>query len=132
MKSKQIRRRTIRLRRFGNDWYDLFEDWSLIESSFATQYHIRLRNDQDMTWAEFCTLLSGLMPETPLGQVVAIRSEENEDRLKNFTPEQRKIRDEWRIKILNKQHKEVSQMSENEKMAQVKKIQEMFKRAFSK
>ena len=44
-------------------WYDLLEDYDLIEASFAKQYGIRLRNEQDMTWSEFATLLSGLMPD---------------------------------------------------------------------
>ena len=43
----------------SNDlYYDIFEDWSLIERSFAQQYGIRLRREIDMTWDEFCTLLS--------------------------------------------------------------------------
>lgn len=76
-------------------WYDLFDDWALIEASFATQYNIRLRTEDDMSWSEFCTLLSGLMPETPLGQVVSIRSEKDPKVLKNFTKEQKKIRSDW-------------------------------------
>lgn len=42
------------------------------------------------------TLLAGIMPETPLGKIVSIRAEENKDILKDFTPEQRKIRSDWR------------------------------------
>ena len=49
-----------------------------------------------MPWTEFCTLLSGLMHDTPLGQVAAIRAEEDKETLKRFTPEQRRIRAEWR------------------------------------
>ena len=41
----------------NNQWYDLFEDWELIEASFTAQYGIRLRNETNMTWDEFCTLL---------------------------------------------------------------------------
>lgn len=103
-----------------------------MEASFASQYHIRLRSENDMTWGEFCTLLSGIMSETPLGQIVQIRSEEDSDKLKNFTPEQNKIRDEWRMRLMNKQHKEIQSMTESEKMAQVKEIQDMISRAFSK
>lgn len=79
-----------------NRWYDLYEDWDLIDASFAAQYGIRLRAETEMSWGEFCTLLSGLMPETPLGQIVCIRSESNKDILKNFTPDQHQIRNEWR------------------------------------
>lgn len=48
-----------------------------------------------MSWDEFVTLLSGLNGETPLGHIVSIRSEKDKERLKNFTPEERKIRNEW-------------------------------------
>lgn len=78
-------------------FYDLHDDWNLIESSFAQQYGIRLRMEyQTMTWDEFCTLLSGLKPDTPLGNIVSIRSETNRDILKHFTPQQKKIRNEWK------------------------------------
>lgn len=57
-----------------------------------------------MKWAEFRSLVSGLGPDTPLGRIVAIRSEENEDVLRNFTQNQLRIRREWR----EKKAKEVS------------------------
>lgn len=77
-----------------------------------------------MTWAEFSTLLAGIMPKTPLGEVVSIRSEENKDILKNFTPEQHRIRNEWR-------NRQTVSMSDVEKEIKVKEIQEIFKKAFS-
>lgn len=80
----------------SNDWYDLYEDWDLIDASFAKQYGIRLRNEPDMSWGEFSTLLAGIMPETPLGQIVSIRSETDKGMLKNFTSDQHRIRNEWR------------------------------------
>ena len=77
-------------------WYDLFDDWCLIESSFAKQYGIRLRkNLGDMEWGEFSSLLAGLNGDTPLGNIVRIRSEKNPENLKNFTTEERRIRSEW-------------------------------------
>lgn len=82
-------------------YYDLFEDWSLIESSFAQQYGIRLRKEQ-MSWDEFCSLLSGLKSDTPLGTIVSIRSETNKEILKNFTMEQKKIRNQWANRKSNK------------------------------
>ena len=83
-------------RKEENKWYDLIEDWELIEASFLTQYGIRLRVVDDMSWNEFCTLLIGIMPKTPLGQIVSIRAEEDKDILKNFTDDQHRIRNEWR------------------------------------
>ena len=48
-----------------------------------------------MPWPEFCSLLSGVMPETPLGQIVSIRSEKDPKVIKNFNPQQKKIRSDW-------------------------------------
>lgn len=48
-------------------WYDLEEDWSLIEASLAKQYPFRIRKEIDnMSYAELCNMISGLMPDTPL------------------------------------------------------------------
>ena len=77
-----------------------------------------------MSWSEFCTLLAGIMPKTPLGQVVSIRSEEDKDILKHFTEEQHKIRNEWR-------NRQAVEMSEEEKENQIKELQEIFAKAFS-
>lgn len=58
-----------------------------------------------MSWAEFRQLLSGLDAETPLGRIVAIRSEKDPKRLKEFTPEMRRIRSDWlrkRAKVMPK------------------------------
>ena len=79
-------------------WYDLYEDYDLIEASFAQQYGIRLRNEDDMSWSEFCSLLSGIMPDTPLGKVVAIRAEKDSKVLKTFSKEQMKIHNDWILK----------------------------------
>lgn len=76
--------------------YDLLFDYPLIEASFAQQYGIRLRYEEDMSFDEFKTLLAGLNGDTPLGAVVRIRSERDSKVLKNYTPEQRRIRAEWR------------------------------------
>lgn len=48
-----------------------------------------------MSWQEFCTLLSGILPETPLGKIVAIRAEKDPKVLQKFTPEQKRVRNEW-------------------------------------
>ncbi|WFF72671.1 Gp15 family bacteriophage protein [Proteiniclasticum sp. QWL-01] len=81
-------------------WYDIWDDWELIEASFADQYHIRLRSAQEesMSWEEFKNLLSGLGPETALGRVINIRSEDQKDTLRHFSEGQHKIRDDWRKK----------------------------------
>jgi hypothetical protein len=86
--------------RKGPSWYDFYDDWDLIESSIAQQYGIRLRNEiKTISWSEVKMLISGLLPETPLGHVIQIRSENNKDMLKNFTPEMHKIRNDWRNRL---------------------------------
>lgn len=80
----------------GESYYDFIEDWELIESSFVMQYGIRLRQDDDMSWNEFCSLLTGIMYDTPLGRVVSIRAEKDPKVIKGFSKEEKRIRDEWR------------------------------------
>ena len=75
-------------------WYDLVEDYPLIEASFLEQYGSRL-SEADMSWREFSDLLSCLSADTALGRVVAIRSETDGEVLKNFTKGQKEIREEW-------------------------------------
>ena len=63
--------------------------------------------------------MEGLDGESPLGRIVGIRAENNPERLKEFTPEEKRIRNEYRQKIAKKKSgKEV-----------VNAI-DMFKRAF--
>lgn len=82
----------------SESYYDLFDDWELVESSFLKQYGIRIRNEDDMSWSEFCSLLSGIMPDTPLGSIVSIRAEKDPKVIKNFTKEQKRIRNDWILK----------------------------------
>lgn len=48
-----------------------------------------------MPWKEFRQLLIGIGPDTPLGRVVSIRSEDRKEFLENFSPDQHRIRNEW-------------------------------------
>ena len=77
----------------------------MIESSFLKQYGIRLRTEEDMSWQEFCRLLAGIMPDTPLGQIVSIRAEKDPKVLKNFTKEQKRVRREWLYRQNKKKRK---------------------------
>lgn len=49
-----------------------------------------------MHYNEWLLLVSGIMEDTPLGQTVLIRKEENKSRLKHFTKHEHRIRNEWR------------------------------------
>lgn len=78
-----------------------------------------------MSWDEFCTLLAGIMPETPLGQIVNIRSENDKERLKSFTSEQHRIRNEWRTRGM----KQV-QWTDEEAAKAVQEFHNLIKQAF--
>ncbi|BBI32369.1 Gp15 family bacteriophage protein [Cohnella abietis] len=80
----------------------MHEDWHLIESSMAKQYGIRIRQEKHMPWSEFVSLVSGLMADTPLGQIVAIRAEKDPKAIKSFTVDQRRIYNDWRSKSAKK------------------------------
>jgi len=82
-------------------WYNLREDWVLVEASLAKQYGIRIRNESNMPWLEFCTLVGGLMPDTPLGQVVGIRSETDVEIIRNYSTDQNRIHDDWQKRLAN-------------------------------
>ena len=66
-------------------------------ASFQSMYGIRLSRDlAGMKWREFSAMLAGLDHETPLGNIVGIRAENDPKWLKEFTPEMRSIRARWR------------------------------------
>lgn len=95
-----MKNRRVPVRKNKEQWYDFYDDWDLIESSIAQQYGIRLRNEiKTISWSEVKMLISGLLSDTPLGKIIQIRSENNKDMLKSFTPEMHKIRNDWRNKI---------------------------------
>ena len=70
------------------------DDYELIEASFLSQYGIRLKTTE-LQFDEFLNLTSCLMPESPLGQIVAIRSETDAEVISNFTDAQKQIHSEW-------------------------------------
>ena len=49
-----------------------------------------------MPWSEFINLVTGLLPETPLGTIIKIRSEDDPKALKQFSKDQLEIRNKWR------------------------------------
>lgn len=66
------------------------------------------------------------MDDTPLGRVVWARSENNEDMLKSFTPEQKQIRQEWR----DFQYQSATKISEEEQRKQIDMFEKMFESMF--
>lgn len=67
----------------------------MIEASFLSQYGIRLKT-AELQFDEFLNLTSCLMGDTPLGQIVSIRSETDMEIIKNFNEQQRKIYYDWK------------------------------------
>lgn len=91
----------------SENWYDFEEDWELIASSLKTQYGYSIRKEiNNMSWAELSSDISGLMSDTPLGNIVQIRSENDKEKLKYFTQEQKNIRWKYRTKMAKKIDKE--------------------------
>lgn len=75
-----------------------------------------------MTWGEFNTLLAGLNEKTALGKIIAIRSEKDQKVIKTFSPEQRKVRNDWaKRKVKTKEY------SKEEYDAAMKNFEAMFK-----
>lgn len=86
------------------------DDYDLIEASFLSQYGIRLKTTE-LEYDEFLNFTACLMPDTPLGQIVAIRSETDAEIISNFTDTQRQIRDEWaRREMSNNEQKYTESM----------------------
>lgn len=99
-------------------YYDLFEDWDLIVSSFLSQYGLRLstKDFKTVDWAEFSALLSGLSADTALGRIVSIRSETDAETIKRFSSYQKKIYDDWRTK-------QSERMTEEEYEAEMRQLE---------
>jgi hypothetical protein len=111
----------------NKSWYDLREDWALIEASIAKQYGIRIRHHTDMPWAEFCTLIGGLMPDTPLGSVVQIRAEKDPKMIKAFTPDQKRIHSAWKRRQAEERLKDEDQLNKD-----IDDLAQMFASMFGK
>ena len=106
-------------------FYDVEFDKDLIESSLATQYGIRLRQEPDISYAEWARLVSGLMPETPLGRVVQIRMEKDPKVISKFGEYERKVRADWSKFKYSQQTPEQAEHS-------VEQLQDMLKNLFSR
>lgn len=119
-----MNRRTSVNQKKRESWYDFYDDWDLIESSIAQQYGIRLRNEiNTISWSEVKMLISGLLSDTPLGRIISIRSENDKEQLKHFTPDMHKIRNDWRNRLAKEKLKDEDSLNRTfanmEKMIEV-------------
>jgi len=80
----------------------------------------------EMEWREFSVLLSGILPDTPLGNIVRIRAEEDGDILKRYSKEEHSIRSAWRSR-----HSAVEQLTVKEKEEKVMELKDIFAKAFA-
>jgi hypothetical protein len=90
------------------------------------QYNIRLKTAEDLTYEEFVVYLSNLLPETPLGIIISIRSENNRDTLKRFNPTQKKIRNDWRAYV-----NQLASQDEEYVKRKTEQLAKAFEQAFS-
>ena len=66
--------------------YDAAFDAVLIEQSLATQYGILPAAQAELPYPEWAKLVGGLMDNTPLGRVVAVRGETDRKKLAAMGP----------------------------------------------
>lgn len=66
-------------------------------ASLRQQYGLRVQSDEfrGMAWDEFGDLVAGLNEQTPLVRVAMIRTETDPEAIRQFSPEQRRMRREW-------------------------------------
>ena len=76
--------------------YDLVYDERVILQSVAAQYGVLPAAQREMPWPEWLTLVAGLMDGTPLGHLVAVRTEHDPAVLRRLTPWQQRARAQWR------------------------------------
>lgn len=106
-------------------WYDTEFDSALIEQSIAKQYHILPSEQQELHYADYKQLLAGLMEDTPLGQTVLIRREDDKERLRHFTKAEHRIRNEWREFIAAGKRKDPAALA-----AEMSRLENMFRKMF--
>ena len=107
--------------------YDLEFDALLIEQSIATQYGILPAAQGEIPYTEWVKLVSGLMDDTPLGRVVAVRAEEDRKVIAKMTPWQRRIRAEWNAFLVQET---VQRQSTAELRAQMDNLERAMARMF--
>lgn len=78
-----------------------------------------------MHYADYKQLLAGLMEDTPLGQVVLIRRENDKDRLRHFTKAEHRIRNEWREFLAAEKKKDPVLLS-----GEMSRLEDMFRKMF--
>lgn len=123
--TKKSQKRTTDFKQKSDLWYNPEYDRDLIEQSIAKQYHILPSKQGELSYSDWTSLVSGLMEDTPLGQIVLIRKEDDRERINNFSPYERRIYNEWRDFIAKRKREDVK----NTTLA-IKNLEEMFRNMF--
>lgn len=101
-------------------------DAVLIEQSIATQYGILPQDQEELPYTEWAKLVSGLMDNTPLGRVVAVRGEQDQKIISQMTPWQRQIRSDWQAFLAAK----TAQQPREDLARQMLELERMLANAF--
>lgn len=81
----------------------------LIEQSIAKQYGVLPSEQENLRYTDWAKMVGGLMDDTPLGRVAAIRAETDREVIRKMTPDQWEIRSEWAKFRAGSKTKEVHQ-----------------------
>ncbi|MZL69148.1 hypothetical protein GT748_04235 [Bittarella massiliensis] len=109
-------------------WYDPEYDRILIEQSIAKQYGVLPSQQEELSYSDWYKMVGGLMGDTPLGQVIELRSEKDKERLKHFSPAQRRIRAEWAHFVGRKKNCPEQEAAQQQQLASLQMaLAEMFK-----
>lgn len=108
---------------FEYDWLAVFVDMTTKKEHVIINSPDKLKalyeaNRKDI-WTGFNNRHYDQSPDTALGRIVAIRAEDNKEILKHFTPEQRRIRQEW-----------MSRSAKTKTVEQTEQFIEQMRRAF--
>lgn len=101
-----------------NNWYDVEYDKILIEQSIAKQYGVLPSKQGDLRYADWAKMVGGLMDDTPLLRVVEIRRETDRDVIRRMTPDQLRLRSEWRAYQASQQAADTRDAAERQRQLQ--------------
>ena len=82
--------------------YDIQFDAILIQQSIAKQYGVLPAAQGEMRYDDWAKLVGGLMDDTPLGRVVAVRGEKDREVIRKMDSWQLSIRNDWNAFLAKK------------------------------
>lgn len=68
----------------------------MILQSVAAQYGVLPAAQREMPWPDWLVLVAGLMEQTPLGRLVALRTQQDPQAVRRMSPWQKQARVRWR------------------------------------